>query len=73
MATPPIFTVPPKGTQVIRVGLRRAADAQQGLSYRMFLQEVPPPPRQGLQGLQVALRLSLPVFVMPARDARPVL
>ena len=73
LATPPIFTVAPKATQIIRVGLRRAPATDQELSYRMFLQEVLPPPREGVLGLQVALRLSLPVFVNPAQAVRPVL
>lgn len=73
LATPPIFTVPPGGSQTVRVGLRRAPDAQSELSYRLFLQEVPPPPKPGVQGLQMALRISIPVFVKPAVAAAPVL
>lgn len=65
LATPPIFTLPPGGTQIVRVGMRRAPDAQRELTYRLILQEVPPPPKPGFQGLQVALRLSIPVFVNP--------
>ncbi len=73
LATPPIFTVPPGGSQVVRVGLRRAPDATRELSYRLFLQEVPPPPKPGFSGLQMALRISVPIFVQPAATARPVL
>lgn len=73
LATPPIFTVPAGGSQVIRVGLRRAPDTNRELTYRLFLQEVPPPPRPGFQGLQVALRISIPVFVLPVAEAKPVL
>jgi fimbrial chaperone protein len=65
LISPPIATIPAGQEQVIRVGLRRAPDAQKELSYRMFLQEVPPPPQPGFQGLQVALRVGLPVFVQP--------
>lgn len=73
LATPPIFTVPAKGTQVVRVGLRRAPDATRELAYRIFLQEVSPPPREGFQGLQVSLRLSIPVFVLPKSPVKPLL
>jgi fimbrial chaperone protein len=73
LATPPIFTVPPGGAQVVRVGLRRSPDPQRELTYRLFLQEVPPPPKPGFTGLTVALRISLPVFVRPAVAASPVL
>jgi fimbrial chaperone protein len=66
LATPPIMTVPAGGEQIVRVGLRRAADPQHELTYRLYLQEVPPPPKPGFTGLQVALRVGLPVFVAPA-------
>lgn len=65
LVSPPIATIQPNQEQVVRVGLRRAPDAQRELSYRLFLQEVPPPPQPGFQGLQVALRVGLPIFVQP--------
>lgn len=73
LATPPIFTVPPQGKQIIRVGLRGKPDASVERSYRLFLREVPPPPAAGQQGLQIALHMSLPVFVAPLAPAKPVL
>jgi fimbrial chaperone protein len=66
LVTPPIMTVPPGGEQIVRVGLRRGPDPQRELAYRLYLQEVPPPPKPGFTGLQVALRVGLPVFVAPA-------
>lgn len=65
LVTPPIMTVPAGGEQIVRVGLRRAPDPQRELTYRVYLQEVPPPPKPGFTGLQVALRVGLPVFVAP--------
>ena len=65
LATPPIMTVPPGAEQIVRVGLRRGPDPQRELTYRLYLQEVPPPPKAGFTGLQVALRVGLPVFVAP--------
>jgi len=65
LVTPPLMTVPPGGEQIVRVGLRRAVDPQRELTYRLYLQEVPPPPKPGFTGLQVALRVGLPVFVAP--------
>lgn len=74
IATPPIFTVPPGGTQIVRVGLRVAPNRSHELSYRLYFQEVPGAPSQGFQGLQVALRLGVPVFVRPvATNAKPEL
>ncbi|HEV3239925.1 MAG TPA: fimbria/pilus periplasmic chaperone [Casimicrobiaceae bacterium] len=65
LVTPPVMTVPAGGEQIVRVGLRRRADPQHELTYRVYLQEVPPPPKPGFTGLQVALRVGLPVFVPP--------
>jgi fimbrial chaperone protein len=71
LATPPIFTVPAGGSQVIRVGSRRAPDAQHERAYRLFLREVPPAPRPGFQGLRMVLEISLPVFVQPSTVIAP--
>jgi fimbrial chaperone protein len=67
IATPPVMTIPPNEERIVRVGMRRAADRTKELSYRLFLQEVPPPPKPGFQGLVVALRIGLPVFVAPVQ------
>jgi fimbrial chaperone protein len=72
LATPPIFTVPAGGSQVVRVGMRRGAEPQRELTYRLFLQEVPPA-RTDVQGLRVVLRVGVPVFVTPAVAATPLL
>ena len=70
LATPPILTIPPGGTRIIRVGLRRAPDAQREVTYRLFLREVPPP--QALaQALRVALLISMPIFVEPSKATAP--
>ena len=50
---------------MIRVALRRPADPLQELSYRISLQELAPQPQPGFMGVQVALRIGLPVFVAP--------
>jgi fimbrial chaperone protein len=61
------MTIPPNEERIVRVGMRRAPDRSRELSYRLFLQEVPPPPKPGFQGLVVALRVGLPVFIAPAQ------
>lgn len=74
LVTPPIFTLPPKGQQILRVGLRRSPDPQQELSYRLFLNETPGPPDPSFRGVRMALRVGLPIFVEPATSAAlPVL
>jgi len=66
LATPPVFTLPPNGEQIIRVALRRDPDATRELDYRLLLAEVPQPADKNFTGLRVALRLSIPVFVKAA-------
>jgi fimbrial chaperone protein len=74
LVSPPIATIAAGAEQIVRIGLRRAPDEHRELSYRLFLQEVPPPPKPGFQGLQVALRIGLPIFVQPrSGPAKPAL
>jgi len=69
LATPPILTVPPGGSRVVRIGLRRAPDRDRELTYRLYIQEVPPPLAADFQGLRMTLRVGVPVFV--AATAKP--
>ena len=67
LVSPAVFTLPQNGSQLVRVALRSApADTTRELSYRLILQEVPQPANPDFSGLQVALRLSVPVFVANA-------
>lgn len=66
LVSPPIFTISPGDTQVIRVGLRSPLDLKQELSYRLFLKEIPPAIPDNFQGLRVVMRVGFPVFVEPA-------
>ena len=63
LVSPPIFTIPAKSDQVVRAALRRKADAGNELSYRINLQELPLPDTPELKGVQIAMRVGLPVFV----------
>lgn len=71
LISPAVFTLAPGGSQLVRVALRRAPDATRELAYRMTLQEVPQAASPDFNGLQVALRLSVPVFVAPVAPAAP--
>jgi fimbrial chaperone protein len=62
LLTPPIITIQPGAEQLLRLALRRPFDPQKELTYRVFLQEVPAPSKPGFRGLQVALRMSVPIF-----------
>lgn len=71
MVSPAVFTVPANGSQLVRVALRRAADPRLELSYRLLLTEVPQKADPQASGLNMALQLSLPVFVEPPALAAP--
>jgi len=65
ITTPPVFVVPANSEQIVRVALRRDADATRELAYRLFFEEVPAQSDKSFNGLQVALRIGIPVFVAP--------
>lgn len=74
MVVPPLATVPPGGSQIFRVALRRAPSTQE-LSYRLILQDVsaetqPSSNEGGGASVRLQFRHSLPVFVAaPAKAA----
>jgi fimbrial chaperone protein len=67
LATPPVLQIAGNSQQIVRVALRREPDPQQELTYRVIFEEVPQAAPQNFTGLRVALRLSVPVFIAPAR------
>jgi len=74
ITTPPLFVVAAKSQQIVRVALRRDADATRELAYRLFFAEVPQTADPGLNGLRMSLRIGVPVFVAPATSkAAPAL
>lgn len=73
LVTPPIFTIAPGAAQIVRMGLGSDVGADHELAYRLFAEEVPPPQKPGYQGLQVALRLGIPIFVQATQATQPKL
>jgi len=69
LVSPAVVTIPGNGSQLVRVALRRPADAKRELSYRLILTEVPQTASPDFIGLNVALRLSLPIFIAPIAAA----
>ena len=69
IATPQIFNLKAGASQIVRIGLAKKTDPASESSYRLILEEIPPPPEPGFQGLRLALRISLPVFVKPEGKA----
>jgi len=65
IVTPPVFTLEPRASQVVRIGLRRPPDRERELAYRVFLTENAPPPTATSTGVAMTLRLSVPIFIRP--------
>lgn len=66
IASPPMTTVPPGGSQVVRIVLRQAAASREE-SYRLFVEQIPTANKPGT--VQMLLRLSIPIFAQPASKA----
>jgi fimbrial chaperone protein len=69
IVNPPVFTVAPGKTQIVRVGLRRDSTTEQESTYRMVLREVPSADAANdtLQGqVRVLVALRVPVYVAPS-------
>lgn len=63
IASPPLFELKPGASQVLRVGLLRPADPARETTFRLLVSELP---RDKAVGMQTLIRLSMPVFVVPA-------
>jgi fimbrial chaperone protein len=66
VASPAMFTMAPDRTQLVRVGPRGAAASG---AYRIILEEIPGPAAEG-SAIRVALRLNLPLYVVPDNGGR---
>lgn len=67
LAVPPLFTLEPGGEQVVRVGMLVDADPANEKAYRMFITELAAPQEEQseMTGVNMRLRLGIPVFVAP--------
>ncbi len=63
LISPPIITIAPKSTQLIRMTLRIPADATKELAYRVNLQELPEATATNESGVKLAMRVGIPVFI----------
>lgn len=62
MVSPPLATIAPGASQIVRLVLHRSPEANEE-SYRILLDQIPPPAVPGV--IRVVLRMSIPVFAAP--------
>ncbi len=62
IASPPIVSIAPNASQVIRLVLRQSPQGREA-TYRILLDQIPPPAEAGV--VHVVLRLSIPIFAQP--------
>jgi fimbrial chaperone protein len=63
VVSPPLATIAPGASQVIRLILRQPAQAREA-TYRILIDQIPPPAEPGV--VHMVLRLSIPIFAQPA-------
>lgn len=71
---PPMMTLRPKATQVVRIGLRSRMESSVEETYRLILEEVPLA-KAKVEGTEIStiLKLSIPVFAVPRKPVAPKL
>ncbi|AHJ63138.1 Chaperone protein ecpD [Granulibacter bethesdensis] len=68
LVSPPLGTIAPHESQTIRIVLRRAATTSES-SYRILIDQIPAPGTIGT--VNVAIRLSIPLFAAPPSPVSP--
>jgi fimbrial chaperone protein len=63
VASPPLATMAPGASQVVRLILRQSPKGQEA-TYRILLDQIPPPAEPGV--VHIVLRMSIPIFAQPA-------
>ncbi len=62
IVTPPVVQLASGARQIIRVGLRALPEDGRERAFRVYVREVPTASQAGADGIQVALRVGVPVF-----------
>ena len=68
VASPPILQIGPKSSQVIRLVRRSEQLPSSELSYRILIDEIPRDEGGPAAGVDIRLRYSVPMFVLPADE-----
>ncbi|MDR5728947.1 MAG: fimbria/pilus periplasmic chaperone [Terriglobia bacterium] len=69
LIAPPMFTMAPHGEQIVRIALLPSAPAKDESAYRLFFQQLPTPTPSGFTGVNILLRIGIPIFVKPNQPA----
>ena len=68
VVSPPIASIEPGSSEVVRLILRQAPHGRED-TYRIIVDQIPPPAEPGI--VHLVLRLSIPIFAVPATRAFP--
>jgi fimbrial chaperone protein len=73
LVVPPLFTLEPGETQVVRIGMMRRADETREVAYRVFFTELAGPElgKESATAINMRLRFGIPAFVAPLAPAAP--
>lgn len=65
LINPPLFFLPADGSQLVRLGLASGAklDRSRERAYRVFFEEIPPDKASGSEGVRMALKMGIPLFI----------
>ena len=73
VASPPIIQLAGRGEQLIRLVRVQPGNPGVEQSYRLLIDEIPPPGTDKPVGVAIRMRYSVPVFVAPASSGAPQL
>lgn len=73
LLNPMIFELQPQQEQLVRIGLIKPNTSERERAFRLFVQEVPSGPVVQKRRIATYLRISLPLFVAPAKPDVPIL
>jgi fimbrial chaperone protein len=73
VVTPTTFRLAPDQQQIVRIGLRAGPPTLVEGSYRLLVEEVPPPPSVAVSQTRLIIRHDVPVFVAPMAQAQAAL
>lgn len=68
VASPPIIQIEPKSSQIIRLVRRSQQLPASELTYRVLIDEIPKDDSGPASGVDIRLRYSVPMFVLPADE-----